>query len=123
MSVFALINKCCRSDKDTFEEIKTDVINNFMHYCDLTQCVFAESELERLKESNGRMLIITRTKFRQHVERYFLIQLYLKKVINIREYDLKILAYNDPNCNLETIYETIEACLNIFVQAQMCLLI
>ncbi len=60
-----IINNCCNLQETSFIELREQIITNFTN-CDLSQCSITELQLSKLKESNGRKLIMTRPKFREY---------------------------------------------------------
>ena len=60
-----VIKNCCKVKTTNFDELREQIINNFT-YCDLFKCSITQVQLSKLKESNGRKLIMTRPKFREY---------------------------------------------------------
>ena len=118
--LFTLINKCFSSQKNTFNELKEEIINNITAI-DLTSCEISQSDLQKLKESNGRKLIITRPKFRQHFRENFYSRLVLNKIVKKKGYNYDDIKHTNE-CTFTTIEDVIAECTKIFVAKQKELL-
>ena len=65
-----IIDNCCKEKTTNFNELRKQIISLITH-CDLTQASITPLQLSKLKESNGKKLIMTRPKFRE----YFTLQI------------------------------------------------
>jgi len=80
-----IINNCCNLQETSFIELREQIITNFTN-CDLSQCSITELQLSKLKESNGRKLIMTRPKFREYFRKELYIRLKINKMVK-KNYD------------------------------------
>lgn len=116
-----VINKCCYSQKTDFNELQEEIITNFSN-CDLSECSVSELQLTKLKESNGKKLIMTRPKFREYVRKQLYIRLKINKMVKEKGYDIADVTFSE-GCNREMIENLIEKCLKIFVEKQKNLIL
>ena len=116
-----VINKCCNSQKTDFNELQEEIITNFSN-CDLSECSISELRLTKLKESNGRKLIMTRPKFREYFRKELYIRLKINKIVKEKGYHIEDVLFCE-GCNREMVEKLIEKCLTIFVEKQKTLIL
>ena len=116
-----IINNCCNLQETSFIELREQIITNFTN-CDLSQCSITELQLSKLKESNGRKLIMTRPKFREYFRKKLYIRLKINKMVKEKGYDIEDVIFND-GLNRTMVEEVIESCLKIFVEKQKNLIL
>ena len=88
----------------------------------MSQCSITESQLSKLKESNGRKLIMTRPKFKEYFRKELYIRLKINKMVKEKGYDIEDVIFNN-GLNRTMVEEVIESCLKIFVEKQKNLIL
>jgi len=116
-----IINNCYNLQETSFIELREQIITNFTN-CDLSQCSITELQLSKLKESNGRKLIMTRPKFREYFRKELYIRLKINKMVKEKGYDIEDVIFNN-GLNRTMVEEVIESCLKIFVEKQKNLIL
>ena len=118
-----IIDECCKSDKKTFDEIADEIMMNFM-MCDLSNCNLTKRQLEKLKESNGRKLPMTRYQFNEYFHNNFRLILDINGIINIkfRNYTNFDIKYLTDDCDKNTIEDFTKKCCKIFCEKQKLLM-
>jgi hypothetical protein len=116
-----IINNCCYSQETSFNELREQIITNFTN-CDLSQCSITELRLTKLKESNGRKLIMTRPRFREYFRKELYLRLKINKIVKEKGYNVEDVLFNN-DCNWTMVEEVIESCLKIFVEKQKTLIL
>ena len=111
-----IIDDCCKVNTTSFHELREKIITNITN-CDLYQCSITPLQLSKLKESNGRKLIMTRPKFREYFRRQLYITLHKNKMVKEKGHHLENVIFND-GLNRDMVEEMIEECLKIFVEKQ-----
>lgn len=112
-----IINLCCIVKTTSFDELREEIITNIT-YCDLTQASITPLQLSKLKESNGRKLIMTRPKFREYFRRQLYITLHKNKLVKEKGHHIEDVIFVDDGLNRDMVEEMIEECLKIFVEKQ-----
>ena len=84
---------------------------------DFKNIYLAESQLMKLRESNGRKLIITRPKFRQLFRENFYNRLVFNKIVKRTGYNYDDIEHTDE-CTFTTIEAVVAICTTIFVNKQ-----
>lgn len=111
-----IIDDCCKVKTASFGDLREKIITNITH-CDLYKCSITPLQLSRLKESNGRKLIMTRPKFREYFRRQLYITLHKNKMAKEKGHHIEDVLFID-GLNREMVEEMIELCLKIFVEKQ-----
>ena len=115
-----VIDQCCYSQKTDFDELQDEIIANFAS-CDLSECSIHEARLTKLRQSNGRKLIMTRPKFREYFRNRLFIRLTALKMVKEKGYHVEDGVFCE-GCDREMVEKLIEQCLNIFVEKQKSLI-
>ena len=89
----AIIDNCCKVKTTNFDKLREQILTNFT-YCDLSKCSITPLQLSRLKESNGRKLIMTRPKFREYFRRQLYIALHKNNLVKEKGNDIEDVIFN-----------------------------
>lgn len=115
-----IIGDCCKVEPTSFDDLRKQIITNIT-ICDLTQSSITPLQLSRLKESNGKKLIMTRPKFREYFRRQLYITLHKNKMVKEKGHHIEDVIFND-DLNRIMVEGLVEECLKIFVEKQQSLI-
>lgn len=115
-----IIDNCCKGETTNFNDLRKQIISHIIHY-DLTQASITPLQLSRLKESNGKKLIMTKPKFREYFRRQLYITLHKNKMVKEKGHHIEDVIIND-NLNRIMVEGLVEECLKIFVEKQQSLI-
>ena len=111
-----VIMECCNSNLLIYNEYEQKIINNFL-ICDLSECKITKVQLDKLRESYGRKLIMTRPKFRKCFRKQIYINLKVNKIVKEKGFNVEDVEFpNDLNRNI--IENLCDTCLQIFINKQ-----
>ena len=116
-----IIDNCCKVNTTNFGELREKIITNILN-CDLSLVSITTMQLENLKESNGKKLIMTRPKFREYFRKKIYIVLFKNKMVKEKGYHIEDVIFND-GLNRDMVEDMIETCLKIFVEKQKSLIL
>lgn len=89
-----IIDKCCKVIATSFNDLREQISCKLYSY-DLYKCSITPLQLSKLKESNGRKLIMTRPKFREYFRKKIYLTLFKNKMVKEKGHDIEDVIYND----------------------------
>lgn len=110
------INRCFDVDIDiiSWKDLSEEILNNFNNI-NLHIVEISDIDMEKLIESNGRKLILTRPKTREYIRKELLSRLAINKILKTRGYSD---YYYTEDCSFEEVENLIEECTQILVKKQ-----